>query len=114
MNKKLFAQLCINYNKEPNEELYLLWNEELQDYDPYYVEVALKNIIKNEKYFPTLNRVMQEIKDLPCIEIPESIKRKRMKERGVIPSWLNRQIKTVENDEEDEEFKQFIAEFRKI
>jgi len=88
MNKKDFAKLCMNYDKEPNEELYELWNDALKDYDTYYVKVAIKNIIANDRYFPTLSKVLEEIKNLPVMEIPVKEKIKRMKEKGVIPSWL--------------------------
>lgn len=88
MNKKDFVKLCMNYDKEPNEELYELWKEELKDYDTYYVEIAIKNITKEDKFFPNLNRILEEIKKLQSLEIPTYEKIKRMKEKGVIPSWL--------------------------
>lgn len=89
MNKKQFVKLCVNFNKEPNEELYELWCEELEDFGPYYVEVAIKNIMVNDKFFPTLSRVLEELKNLPPMEIPVEEKIKRMKEKGVIPNWLS-------------------------
>lgn len=111
MNKKQFAKLCMNYDKEPNEELYSLWNEMLEDYDSYFVEVAIDNIIKNDKFFPTFSRVLEELKKLPPMEIPEEEKIKRMKDKGVIPEWLNKEIPESEI-EEDTDFKKFIEEFR--
>lgn len=89
MRIELYRQICMNFNKEPNEDLYLLWKEELEDYDTYYVEVAIKNIIKKDKYFPTLNRIIEELSNLPALEIPTNEKIKRMKAKGVIPSWLS-------------------------
>ena len=112
MNKKQFVKLCINFNKEPSEDLFDLWKEALEDYDPYYIELALKNIITNDRYFPTLNRIIEELRNLPCIEIPENEKIKRMKAKGVVPNWLGKNI-TSNEGEEDEEFKTFIEEFRK-
>ena len=88
MNKNLFRMLCANYGKEANIELHKLWNDELKDFDTYYVEVAIKNIIANDRYFPTLSRIIEELKNLPPMEIPQEEKIKRMKEKGVIPSWL--------------------------
>ena len=29
MRIELFKKLCANFNKEPNEDLYILWNDEL-------------------------------------------------------------------------------------
>lgn len=92
MNKNLFRMLCANYGKEANIELHKLWNEELKDFDTYYVEVAIKNIIANDRYFPTLSRIIEELKNLPPMEIPQEEKIKRMKEKGVIPSWLYEQL----------------------
>lgn len=88
MNKELFKMLCANYGKEANIELHKLWNEELKDFDTYYVDIAIKNIIANDKFFPTLSRILEEIKKLPPMEIPEVEKIKRMKAIGIIPSWL--------------------------
>lgn len=116
MKIELFKKLCLNFNKEPNEDLYLLLNEELEDYDPYYVEVAIRNIIANDKFFPTLNRILEELKNLPPMKIPEEEKIKRMKDKGVIPEWLNKEIVneplTEEDEKEHEEFLKFIEEFR--
>lgn len=88
MKIELFKKLCANFNKSLDEDLYQLWNEELQDFDSYYVEVAVKNIIKKDNYFPTIKRIMEELNNLPPMEIPVEEKIKRMKEMGVIPSWL--------------------------
>lgn len=110
MNKDLFKMLCANYGKEPNKELHILWNEELQNYDPYYVEVAIKNIIAKDKFFPTLSRIVEELRNLPPMEIPEEEKIKRFKSK-VMPSWFNKEIEYQEG-EEDIDFINFIEEFR--
>ena len=88
MNKKQFVALCINFDKEPSEELFNMWNEMLEDYDSYYIQVVIDNIIKNDKFFPTFYRILEELKNLPPMEIPEEEKIKRMKAKGVIPEWL--------------------------
>ena len=112
MKIETYKQLCANFNREPIEELFNLWCEALKDYDTYYIELAIKNIITNDRYFPTLNRIIEELRNLPCIEIPENEKIKRMKAKGVVPNWLGKNI-TSNEGEEDEEFKTFIEEFRK-
>lgn len=116
MNKKLFVKLCMNFDKEPNEELFNLWNEMLEEYDPHYVEIAINNIIKNDKYFPTFSKIMEEINNLPELEIPDEEKIKRMKAKGIIPSWLNKEIKNQNIDKETEDifnnFNSFIEDFR--
>lgn len=116
MRIELFKQLCANFNKEPNEDLYLLWNEQLEDYDPYYLEIAIGNIIRNDNFFPTISRVLEELKRIPLEEIPTSEKIRRMKERGIEPEWLDKVFEEEMLDEEDEgtfnDFQNFIQEFR--
>lgn len=92
MNKKTFVKLCMSFDKEPNEELYLCWDEMLEDYDTYYVDLAVNSIIKNDKFFPTFSRILEAIKELSPMEIPEEEKIKRMETKGVIPKWLNKEL----------------------
>ena len=110
MKIETFKKLCANYSKEPNEDLYLCWNEMLDGYDPYYVDMAVNSIVKNDKFFPTFNRILEVIKELPPMEIPEEEKIKRMKAKGVIPKWFN--SKLTSTPYEDEDFKAFINDFR--
>ena len=116
MNKKDFAKLCMNFDKEPNVELYEYWNEMLEDYDPYYVEKAIESIIKTDKFFPTYSRILEVLKELPLEEIPTEEKKRRMKALGIEPEWLDKEYED-ELDEETEkefaEFQSFIKEFRK-
>lgn len=117
MNKELFKQLCLNFNKESNKELHKLWDKELQDYDPIYVEQAVKNIIAKDRFFPTLARIVEEIKNLPCIEISEEEKIKRMKKLKIVPEWAGKEIVNEPIDEETEkifdDFQEFLEDFRK-
>lgn len=116
MKIDLYKQLCSNFNKQADETTYLLWNEMLEEHDPYYVEVAIKNIIKNDKFFPTFSRILEEINNLPELEIPDEEKIKRMKAKGIIPSWLDKEIVNEEIDKETEDifndFNSFIEDFR--
>ena len=116
MRIELFRQICMNFNREPSEDVYRLWNEELINYDDLYVEQAFKNILKNEKYFPTLSRVIEEITNLPSIEITEDTKKKRMEKRGIIPQWLRGEVINERMGISDyktfEDFNDFIEEFR--
>lgn len=115
MKIELFKKLCANFNKEPNEDLYLLWNEEFKDYDPYYLELAVLSIIRNDTYFPTISRVLEVLKNI-SIEIPEEEKERRMKEKGIEPEWLNKEIVNQPIDEETkkeyDDFQKFLKEFR--
>lgn len=117
MRTELFKQLCMNFGKEPTEELYLLWNETLEEYDPYYVEQAIRSIIKNDKFFPTISRVLEVLKELPYEEIPTEEKIRRMKKMGIEPEWLYKEYEEELLDEETEkefaDFQNFLEEFRK-
>ncbi len=94
MNKKIFKMLCINFNKDANKETYSLWEEELKKYDPIYVDKALHTIIKNDKYFPTLARIIDVIK----IEM--------------LSTETENEIIDEETQKEFDEFQEFIKAFR--
>lgn len=115
MKIELFKKLCANFNKEPNEDLYLLWNEEFKDYDTYYLELAILNIIRNDIYFPTISRVLEVLKNI-SVEIPEEEKEKRMKENGIQSQWIDKEIMDHPIDKktqkEFDDFQMFLKEFR--
>ena len=112
MNKKDFAKLCFNYNKEPNEELYELWNDNLKPYDEEEIQKAINIIISQDKYFPTLSRVLEVVKEIVSKEIfiKDETKYKNT-------SWYGKEIINKEIDKETqkqfEDFNQSIEEFRK-
>ena len=116
MNKETFKKLCMNFGKDANKELYELWNEQLEDYDPYFVDIAISNIIRNDKYFPTISRVIDELRNIPFEEIPIEEKKRRMKAKGIEPEWLDKVFEDEEPDDdtirEFEEFKSFIEDLR--
>lgn len=115
MRIELFKKLCMNFNKEPNEDLYLLFDEQFGEYDPYYFEQAIAYIIKNDNYFPTVARVLEVLKELPSEEIPTEEKKRRMKQMGVSPAWLDMvfEDETELDEEESEDFKNFLESFRR-
>ena len=116
MKIDLFRRICMNFNKEPNEELYLLWNDELEDYDPIYVEEAIKEILSTDRYFPTIARVVEVLKKIKPREFTEEEKTKRMEQRGIVPEWVGKEIKNElideETQKEHEDFLKFIEDFR--
>ena len=83
MNKRLFFMLCTNYNRDPDKQLYELWESNLKDYDETQIENAIKEIIKVDKFMPTLARI---------IEMIDTTK---------MPSWFNEKIEyeRVSNEE---------------
>lgn len=120
MNKKDFAKLCFNYNKEPNEELYELWEYNLRCYDEEELSKAINIIIANDKYFPTLSRVLEVVKEIVSKEdiiYDDEYKKEKIQKCGVIPKWLDQEIVNQEIDEqtkkEYDEFMGFIEVFRK-
>lgn len=120
MNKKLFKQLCMNYNKEADKELYELWEHNLRCYDEEELSKAINIIIANDKYFPTLNRILEIVKDIvnkENIEYDEKYMKEKIINSGVIPEWFNKDITNQKIDEqtkkEYDEFMGFIEVFRK-
>lgn len=111
MNKKDFAKLCFNYGKEPNEDLFELWSYNLRCYDEDEMQKAINIIIAQDKYFPTLNRVLEVVKDVVSKEvfIKDETKYKNTE-------WYDKEIINEEIDEETkkefEDFNKFIEEFR--
>ena len=111
MNKKDFAKLCFNYGKEPNEDLFELWQYNLRCYDEDEMQKAINIIITNDKYFPTLSRVLEVVKDVVSKEtlIKDETKYKNT-------DWYGKQIINVPIDDETQkyfnDFNNFIEEFR--
>ena len=114
MNEKIFVRLCLNYGKEPNKELYEFWKEELEVFNNKEIELAFNNIMKIDKYFPTLSRIYEELRKIPIEEITEEEKKKKMT-YSVYEKWEN--TYTKENEETYEkvvsEFNKVLEEFRK-
>lgn len=92
MNKNLFKQLCLNYNRTADVELYKLWEYNLRCYDEDEMQKAINIIISSDKYFPNLNRVLEVVKEVVSKEdivFDEEYKINRMKKLGIKPVWLN-------------------------
>lgn len=112
MNRKTYKFLCDNFNREVNPELYEMWKEELLDYDDKLVEQAINQIIRNDKFMPTLSRIIEVIKEQPPLEITEEEKLARWEKKGIHPSCLdkvrsNEQLTDEELAELEEEWKIF-------
>lgn len=120
MNKKLFKQLCMNYGKDADKELFELWEYNLRCYDENEMQKAISIIISQDKYFPTLNRVLEVVKDVvrkeEIIRDDENVIKEKMKRLNIHPDWLDEEITNKKIDEETEkefdDFNNFIEEFR--
>ena len=117
MNKKDFAKLCFNYNKEPNEDLFELWEDNLRCYDEDEIKKTINTIISQDKYFPTLSRVLEVVKDVVKKEdayCDEEHKREKMVRINFKPKWFNEEI-TSENLDESiiSDFQNFLEDFRR-
>lgn len=92
MNKKLYKMICANYNKTLDKDLYEMYEEALKDYQDHYIEDAIKYIIENDKYMPTLARIKEVVKDLPSRELTEDEKIEKWKKKNIVPAWLDRYL----------------------
>lgn len=78
MNKAEFKEitdlLTINYGKSLDIKIITLWYEELKQYPKIRYEFAIKQIIKNENFMPTLSKVIEYINkpDWLDMDIPEN------------------------------------------
>ena len=120
MNKKIFAKLCLNYGKEPNEDLYDLWNYNLRPYDEDEIQKAVDRIIATDKYFPTFSRILEIVKDVVSKEdfdySNEDYIREKMKKHNIHPDWLDKEITNEPINEETkknfDDLNKFIEEYR--
>ena len=117
MNKQLFKQLCMNFNKEADKDLYELWEHNLRPYDEDEIQKAINVIIAKDKFFPTFSRFLEVVKDIVSKEEFDSEKsvREKMKRLNIHPDWLDKEIVNEPIDEETEDvfndFNNFIKEF---
>lgn len=104
MNKKIFKQLCMNFNKEPDKELYELWEYNLRCYDEEEIQQAISKIIANDKYFPTFSRLLQIVKEVVSKEEfdynNEKHIQEKMKRLDIHPSWLDKETTNEPIDEQ--------------
>lgn len=119
MNKSLYKQLCMNYGKEPDKDLYELWEYNLRCYDEEEIQKAINIIIAKDKYFPNLSRIFEVVKEVVSkenCEVSDYEKIDKMKKLNIIPNWLGKEIVNEEIDKETqkefEDFNNFIQEFR--
>ena len=120
MNKTIFKKLCLNYDKEPDKDLYELWEYQLRAYDEEEIQQMVEYIITNDRFFPTLSRVLEVIKEIAKKELDtfdsEKNVREKMKRLNIHPTWLDQEIVNEPIDEETQEtfedFNSFLMEFR--
>lgn len=87
--------LCNNYNKQPDKELYELWQGQLSDYSDIQIENAIKEIMKKDKYMPTLARIIEMI------------------DTTILPEWFDKDIEYERaSDEEIEEIDRLLKEIK--
>ncbi len=109
MNRKLYSTLCENFNKNKNVDYYDMLKEIFKDEDPIYMERAVKKIISEDKYFPTVARIKEVLDEVWKTPITEEEKLKRWEKEGIIPSCLS---KTPQDEElDDEELKALQEDF---
>ena len=119
MNKKDFAKLCFNYGREPNEDLYELWEDNLRCYDEDEIKKTINTIISQDKYFPTLSRVLEVVKDVvkkEDVSKNEDAIIEKAKRLNINLHWYNEDVESEPIDDDTkkifEDFNNFIKEFR--
>lgn len=119
MNKKIFKQLCMNYNRDADKDLYEMWEYNLRCYDEDEMQKAINIIIAQDKFFPTLSRVLEVVKDVvkkEDVSKNEDAIIEKAKRLNINLQWYNEDIEDEPIDDETkktfEDFNKFIEEFR--
>lgn len=113
MVKKLYEKLCINYNKQKDIEQCELWNELFGNEDPLLLERAVKKIINEDKYFPSVARIREVLNEQSNIPLTKEEKLKRWKKEGITPSCLSKEPEETQISEEElEELEDFFEVFK--
>jgi hypothetical protein len=122
MNKEQFTKgityLGIAYNKEFNQKEVETFYDFLKDYDYETFKIAIKEIIKDKKFMPSISEMIEfcnKNKQQKKFEILEKMKLQgyfkdlkeyekaiRWLESGNIPSWFKEDIKQYNNTQQIE------------
>ena len=114
--KKIFKNLCANYQKPLDKDLCEFWFEELEVFDIEEINRAFKKIMSSDKFFPNLNRIFQVLNSSSETKIDEFKKEEKFMKSGIYPSWYQKEIENQKIDLETEksfkDFQEFIKNFR--
>ncbi len=99
MNKKMYIALCSNFNRPKEKDHYELLEEMFKEEDEVYMEEAVKIIVSEDKYFPSVARIKEVLNKLHDEPITEDIKLKKYAKSGIIPKWLGKGKKDLSFEE---------------
>lgn len=113
MNRKLYSTLCANFNKQKDDEHYQMLKENFLDEDSLYLERAIKKIIQDDKYFPSVARIKEVLNEVWKTPLNEDEKLKRWEKEGIKPSCLDKEPQEIEiSDEELDDLQDFFSQFK--
>lgn len=99
MNKKQYITLCSNFNKSKDKEHYELLEEMFKNEDEIYMDRAVKKIIQEDKYFPSVARIKEVLDEVHKEPLSEDEKLKKWAKEGFCPSWLSKDKKNLSYEE---------------
>ena len=110
MNRKLYSMLCSNFNKQKDDEHYQMLKENFLDEDSLYLERAIKKIIQEDKYFPSVARIKEVLNEVYEEPLTQDEKLKRWEKEEITPSCMSKEPQDEEMS--DEELKELEEEWR--
>ncbi len=109
MNKKLYITLCSNFNKSKDKDHFELLEDIFKEEDEFYMEKAIKRIISEDKFFPSVARIKEVLNMVYDESLSEEEKLKRWNKEGIVPECTKKEMK--EEKVSDEELKEFQEEW---
>lgn len=115
--KRIYKNLCANFQKPLDKDLCEFWFEELEPFDIDELKKTFRNIIAKDRFFPNLNRIYEELKKIQFKEVDEYQKGARFEEKNIRPIWYGKEIRNEEIDYDTQciasDFENFLSEIRK-
>lgn len=113
MNRKLYSLLRDNFNKQKDDEHYQMIKEVFEDEDPLLLERAIKKIINEDRFFPSVARIKEVLNELSDIPLSKDEKLKRREKEGITPSCLSKEPEETQISEEElKELEDFFEGFK--
>lgn len=112
MNKKHYMTLCSNFNKTKDKDYFEMLEDMFKNVDEIYMERAIKKIISEDKYFPSVARIKEVLDEMYEEPLTKDEKLKRWEKEGITPSCLNKEPN--EEDVSDEELQELQNEWEML
>lgn len=108
-------RLEINFSKKMDKHQKIEWYEVFKDLDFRFFCRTVREINKNNKFFPTIYEMREEVKKVldAFEEFTEKEKTYNFKKNGIIPKWLGKAIKSEPIEvEEKAELENILKSFK--